>query len=146
MERVCGYCKHRRSLDGFCHLINANAAINGMVCESYREANGLVEDKTPKRPWSMEEKIIYTVDLMKDVLIKKNKDYGNSFEKTLEKYGDTALMLRLEDKMNRLERLFKSGEQNVEDESFTDTVRDLAGYCLLWLAVKERRDANDAEV
>ena len=38
---------------------------------------------------------------------KKNHDYDNSFDKTMDKYGDTAYFLRIEDKLNRLINLSK---------------------------------------
>lgn len=81
--------------------------------------------------------------IMTETLISKNKDYGNSFENTLNKYGDTALMLRLEDKFNRLESLFTNKESLVKDENFEDTIMDLAGYCLLYLAVKNKGVNNE---
>lgn len=86
----------------------------------------------------MHYKIANVCEETKTILIKKNTDYGNSFETTLNKYGDVALLLRLEDKMNRLQALFKNKEQLVNDESFDDTVQDLAGYCLLYLAIKNK--------
>ena len=85
---------------------------------------------------TLHEKIAHECMELGDLLIKKNTDYGNSFEKTLDKYGDVALALRLEDKLNRLETLLKR-DKLVKDESFEDTVRDMAGYCLLYLAIKK---------
>ena len=84
------------------------------------------------------ESIKTQCEMMSDTLKSKNTDYGNSFERTMNKYGDVALILRLEDKFNRLESLFSKKEVLVNDENFDDTLRGLAGYCLLYLAIKNR--------
>nr|DAR94940.1 MAG TPA: Nucleotide modification associated domain 1 [Caudoviricetes sp.] len=68
---------------------------------------------------------------------KKNSDYGNSFEESLEKHGIIAAIVRMEDKMGRLNSLTKKGaEQKVSDESLVDTLKDLSNYALMtavWL-------------
>lgn len=68
---------------------------------------------------------------------KKNADYGNSFEESLEKHGIIAAIVRMEDKMMRLNSLTKKGtEQKVSDESLIDTLKDLSNYALMtavWL-------------
>lgn len=63
----------------------------------------------------------------------KNKDYGDSFAILRRKYGNPAILIRLEDKLQRLERLMLSGEQYVKDESIEDTLRDLANYAIMEL-------------
>lgn len=89
---------------------------------------------------TQEELIIEKCEEVKDLLIRKNRDYGNSAEKTYIKWGDVSFMLRLEDKMNRLETLIKNnGEYEVEDEKMEDTALDGAGYFLLWLVEMEKR-------
>ena len=65
-----------------------------------------------------------------ELVEKKNKDYGNSFDKTLAEYGDTAYFLRIEDKLSRLKSLSKK-EALVADESVEDTLKDIIGYTLL---------------
>lgn len=65
----------------------------------------------------------------------KNHDYGNSFEQSCNKFGIIAAVVRMGDKMNRLESLaLKRAE--VKDESIKDTLLDLASYSvmtLMWL-------------
>lgn len=65
----------------------------------------------------------------------KNHDYGNSFEQSCNKFGIIAAIVRMGDKMNRLESLaIKRAE--VKDESIKDTLLDLASYSvmtLMWL-------------
>lgn len=60
----------------------------------------------------------------------KNHDYGNSFEQSLDKFGIIASVVRLGDKMNRIEALAKN-EAQVKDESVKDTLLDLANYCIM---------------
>lgn len=65
---------------------------------------------------------------------KKNKDYGNSFDKTLDEYGYVAYILRIEDKISRLKSLtLKHKEAEIKDESVEDTLKDIIGYTLLLL-------------
>ncbi|MGG1219377.1 nucleotide modification associated domain-containing protein [Priestia endophytica] len=71
---------------------------------------------------------------------KKNKDYGNSYEKMIDKYGMVALLIRFQDKLGRLDSLVLKGqEQEVPDESIEDTLKDIAGYALLELTRREMK-------
>lgn len=65
----------------------------------------------------------------------KNHDYGNSFEQSCNKFGIIAAVVRMGDKMNRLESLVVKRAE-VKDESIKDTLLDLATYSimtLMWL-------------
>ena len=62
----------------------------------------------------------------------KNKDYGDSFKKSLDEFGPISFVVRASDKMERLKQLLKN-EPQVQGESFTDTVGDLANYCIMYL-------------
>ena len=67
---------------------------------------------------------------------KKNADYGNSFENSLDKHGLIAGIIRMDDKMSRLISLNSKKEQLVLDESLRDTLMDLANYAIMsvmWL-------------
>lgn len=72
----------------------------------------------------------------------KNKDYGDSFAKLRQEYGNPAILIRLEDKLLRLKRLMMSGEQFVKTESVEDTLRDLANYSIMELVerIAEREE------
>lgn len=61
---------------------------------------------------------------------KKNHDYGNSFDQSLDKFGLIASVVRLGDKMNRIESLVNK-EAQVKDESIRDTIMDMANYCIM---------------
>lgn len=65
----------------------------------------------------------------------KNHDYGNSFEQSCNKFGIIAAVVRMGDKMNRLESLAVKRAE-VKDESIKDTLLDLANYSIMtvmWL-------------
>lgn len=79
-----------------------------------------------------QSKIIEECDKLKDLLIAKNKMYGNSFFKTLDEYGDILICIRLEDKLNRLKQIILNGVRDDQtDERLIDTLMDLAGYAIL---------------
>lgn len=73
---------------------------------------------------------------MLDTYNAKNKDYGNSFDKSLDKFGLVASVVRLGDKMNRIESLYNKTDFQVKNESIKDTLLDLANYSIMtimWL-------------
>lgn len=80
---------------------------------------------------------------LQEIFVKKNADYGNSFEESLEKHGLIAAIVRMEDKMSRLNTLSKQ-EALVSDESLIDTLKDLSNYALMsavWL--EQTKKASD---
>lgn len=86
-------------------------------------------------------------DELLSIFEKKNADYGNSFEESLEKHGIIAAIVRMEDKMGRLNSLTKKGaEQKVSDESLVDTLKDLSNYALMtavWLEEETPSSKNN---
>jgi hypothetical protein len=73
---------------------------------------------------------------LNNIYEKKNADYGNSFENSLDKHGLIAGIVRMDDKMSRLISLNSKNEQQVLDESLRDTLMDLANYAIMsvmWL-------------
>jgi hypothetical protein len=56
----------------------------------------------------------------------------------MDKYGDTAYFLRIEDKLNRLINLSKK-EAKVNDEKVEDTLKDIIGYTLLMIKYKNKK-------
>lgn len=81
---------------------------------------------------------------------KKNSDYGNSFEESLDKHGIVASIVRMGDKMNRLESLTDySRTQQVGSESLLDTLEDLSNYAAItacWLKSVRAEDGEEEEV
>lgn len=76
---------------------------------------------------TQEQYIEEVCDNVKNLLKRKNHDYGNSFSLQFEKYGIMSALIRMDDKMRRLENLIKGKEAQV-DESIEDTLQDLVGY------------------
>lgn len=68
---------------------------------------------------------------------KKNADYGNAFEKSMNEDGLLVAKIRIGDKIRRINSLIKNnGEGQVTDERLEDTYLDLANYCvmtILWI-------------
>lgn len=88
-------------------------------------------------------------DELLSIFEKKNADYGNSFEESLEKHGIIAAIVRMEDKMGRLNSLTKKdAEQKVSDESLVDTLKDLSNYALMtavWLEEEKPGKAKTSQ-
>jgi hypothetical protein len=75
-----------------------------------------------------------------DTLLRKNADYGGSaWQVPLlapELTPREAIQCRMSDKVQRLARLLGGNAAQV-DESIKDTMKDLAGYAILWLGAEE---------
>lgn len=86
---------------------------------------------------NVEEDYYSVVGRMKDVYAAKNADYGNSFEMTLDKYGIIGAIIRMQDKMNRIDGYYwKPDDDKKVDESLIDTLEDLGNYAIMtsvWL-------------
>jgi hypothetical protein len=80
---------------------------------------------------------------MHDLYIKKNADYGDSFEKVRTKFPN-AILIRLNDKLSRLEQVLESGVHLV-DETVDETLIDLANYCVLEL-IERKMDRKYLEM
>lgn len=63
-----------------------------------------------------------------DIVLKKNHDYGDSWQKT----GLAGIFVRLSDKCTRIETI-AGREVLVVDEAAIDTLMDIAGYAILGL-------------
>ncbi|MEM3781792.1 MAG: nucleotide modification associated domain-containing protein [Candidatus Micrarchaeaceae archaeon] len=59
--------------------------------------------------------------------VRKNKDYGSD---NILKFGTMGIIVRIGDKINRLNNLFKTGTQEVKDEKLLDTLMDIFNYAV----------------
>lgn len=79
-----------------------------------------------------------------NVFCKKNRDYGNSFEKSLDTFGLVAGIVRMNDKFERLVSLNDpSKDAQIASESLVDTLEDLSNYAAMaacWLKGKKVED------
>lgn len=79
-----------------------------------------------------------------DLYARKNEDYGDSFGRSVEKYGFISALTRISDKFNRLESLILAhGNAKVSDESLDDTLKDLAAYCIMTLVAREQQKEKE---
>lgn len=79
---------------------------------------------------------------MIETYVRKNHDYGNSFDKSLDKFGLVASVVRIGDKMNRIESLVQK-KAMVQDESIRDTLLDMANYAvmtIMWMDNQKKCD------
>lgn len=89
----------------------------------------------------MNSKFRKYTDNLATTLESKNQAYGDSFDKSVDKYGLSVIGVRLSDKYNRIEHLITHHELKENDESLEDTLLDLAGYSILGLKyLKEHED------
>lgn len=82
-----------------------------------------------------------------NVFCRKNHDYGNSFEKSLDTFGLVAGIVRMNDKFERLVSLNDpSKDAQIASESLVDTLEDLSNYAAMaacWLKGKKKADWNE---
>lgn len=101
-------------------------------------------DVAPAPDWlSGDQKEIWDVfEKCKIVALQKNHDYGGSvFEApilTPDMPIDSAIMVRISDKINRLIHLLGGGTQCVKDEKIEDSLLDLSTYCKLAYIARKR--------
>lgn len=77
------------------------------------------------------EKFKKITEKMLEMYSIKNKNYGDSFNKTLDEDGLLVSKIRLSDKLNRFNSLIKMESDGTEDESIKDTLLDLANYAIM---------------
>lgn len=76
------------------------------------------------------------------VLAAKNKDYGNSFEKTVKDYGLVTIPITLEHKMRRIANIVRRNKIEIINEKLDDSLLDLAGYAILSVIIILNRRAE----
>lgn len=85
----------------------------------------MTDKLTPK---SMEDQYNHQLETFK----RKNHDYGNSFEKSLDTFGLVAGIVRMNDKFERLLSLTQGNKNSlVGSESLVDTLEDLSNYAAM---------------
>ena len=76
-----------------------------------------------------------------DLYLPKNAAYGDSFNKLYSELGIISAVTQISHKYNRLVNLAKDRNAKTNDESITDTLLDLANYCIL-TAMELEREQN----
>ena len=91
-------------------------------------------------------------DKLVNIYAKKNHDYGDSFNEGCNELGVGYAFSRIFDKTKRFQTLAKGIMNNnlsieVQDETIEDTIMDLANYCMMYLAWKDKHiSIGEAEV
>ena len=107
-----------------------------------RKTNGEKHDNTSSEPLNAsQKKIAETCDAIKNLLLEKNRKYGDSALNPVRVFSkaDTVeqIKVRMDDKLSRIRN-----EQGDEDE---DVYMDLAGYLVLMLIAKEEQKKTKGE-
>lgn len=79
---------------------------------------------------------------MNELYERKNHDYGDSFTDTYKKFGLVAPLVRMNDKINRLNTLAVK-KQQVNDEAIEDTLIDIANYAVMTIMLMKGETKND---
>lgn len=84
-------------------------------------------------------------DGIHDMYLQKNAAYGDSFHKLYEDLGIISAVTQITHKYNRLKTLakHKNAEIDTNHESLTDTLLDMANYCILTAMEIERENENN---
>lgn len=69
---------------------------------------------------------------LKDLMVKKQRDYGHG---NIADFGEFGVLIRTNDKINRLKNLFKKGGEP-QNEAIDDTWSDIANYALIALMLR----------
>lgn len=72
----------------------------------------------------------------------KNSDYGNSFEECCNKFGLVSAVVRMNDKINRINSLYDKKDMKV-NESLVDTLLDLANYAVMTAVWMNNNDVSN---
>lgn len=89
------------------------------------------------------------VDLLEELAVtfaKKNADYGNSFEESLDEDGLIAAKVQIGHKWRRFKTLISADDILVEDEGLRDTLMDLANYAVMTVMWLEKQGFEDDDV
>ena len=119
-------------------IISRSQLIELYYDDDYRVVgcNQAIETPQAKSP---QDAIIETCDSIKELLLEKNRKYGNSALNPCRVFSKAdsveQLKVRIDDKLNRIKN-----EQNDEDE---DVVKDLIGYLVLLIIARGNGHAEE---
>ena len=69
---------------------------------------------------------------------KKNKDYGDAFAT----YGPVGVLVRMGDKITRMQNITNNGISLLESEKLRDTLIDLHNYAAMAIMLIDEKDTN----
>ena len=74
----------------------------------------------------------------KELFSRKNADYGDAFAT----YGAIGVLVRMGDKIHRLQNITSKGINLVEDEKLRDTLLDLHNYSAMAIMLMDEKDGS----
>jgi len=114
-----------------------------------REWREKIEEASEGRHGCEQQRIAWIGMAWLCLLLGKNSDYGSSAWKEPvlcpELDAGAAILVRMSDKIERLRTLLGQsggGGAQIATETIDDTIRDLGGYCLLYLARPQREQPD----
>lgn len=84
------------------------------------------------------------IEEIHEMFVKKNADYGNSFDKSLDEWGLIVSAMRIQEKLDRVKTSLKTDLQ-VKDESVEDSFLDLANYAIMTVMWLRKENENKEE-
>jgi hypothetical protein len=125
-----------KNIEEFNNMINHNNTIQNYISTH----NNNVKNKEPES----NKRVKQMTDIQKEALsifTKKNHDYGDSFAT----YGPVGVIVRIGDKIQRLQSITKKGITMVNDESMRDTLMDLHNYCAMAVMLMDEDKEKEKE-
>ena len=96
---------------------------------------------TPERLNDNIEKYLKICEKTLNTYIAKNIDYGDSFQILFNKFGLKSSIIRLHDKLLRLEQLEENDAE--VDESIDNTLEDMINYAIMTLIARRFQKNKD---
>lgn len=97
----------------------------------YKVGLGLSKD-----PETFEEAIDQVLGEMREVMIRKNRDYASAKADNISEFGELGVLVRANDKLSRLKNLLWHSKHEPKNESIEDSWIDLGNYCVISLLVR----------
>jgi hypothetical protein len=89
----------------------------------------------------------WVTNVLLPTYLKKNHDYGNSFDRSMDDFGPVVAKIRVGDKVSRYLSLTEAkadgSTPQVKEESIADTLLDMCNYCimsLMWYNAERTED------
>ena len=96
--------------------------------------NSLVKDRVKDRV----NELSIVQEEARNLFARKNKDYGDSFAT----YGPIGVIVRIGDKIQRLQSITRRNITMVNDESIRDTLLDLHNYTAMAIMLMDEENIN----
>ena len=120
-----------------------NSELQGQI---WRGRSGVLLDgrdfgakPTPAPAPSFETHVREIMTELGDLLVSKHQRYGSKNISQAPGGAENGLRVRIWDKIARLNNLLENPDVDPGDESFTDTLMDLANYAAIFILVRNKK-------